>query len=395
MYNRLIFKDFMARLEEPRRFIQVLSGPRQVGKTTLVQQALADSQLPHHYASADASAIKDTTWVAQQWEIARMQANKPAGALLVLDEIQKITAWSEVVKQLWDEDTRNKTPLKVVLLGSAPILIQTGLTESLAGRFELVRMTHWSYEEMSTAFGWTWEQYVYFGGYPGAAPLIADESRWRQYIQDSLIDTTINRDILMLTRVDKPVLLKKLFELGCLYSGQILSFQKILGQLHDAGNTTTLAHYLRLLTTSGLLTGLQKFTGSEVVTRSSSPKLQALNTALISAQQPMPFSDMKNNLDQWGRLVESAVAAHLVNGSVGTKTQVQYWRQGNDEVDFVLTNGTTVVAIEVKSGTKKGATLGMKKFTGRFNPDKLLLVGGDGMALPDFFKLSVTDILAG
>ena len=236
--------------------------------------------------------MRGAEWIAQQWETARLAAG-PHGAILVLDEVQKAVGWSESVKRLWDEDTRAKRPIKVVLLGSAPLLVQQGLTESLAGRFEVLRLPHWSLAEMRTAFDFSVDQYVYFGGYPGAAPLAGEPDRWRRYILDALVETTIARDVLLLTRVDKPALLRRLFELGCRYSGQVLSYTKMLGQLHDAGNTTTLAHYLELLGGAGLLTGLAKFSGRAVRQKGSSPKLQVLNTALMSAQSGLSFEEAR------------------------------------------------------------------------------------------------------
>jgi len=170
------------------------------------------------------------------------------------------------------------------LLGSSPLLVQQGLSESLAGRFEILRIGHWSFSEMRDAFGLTVDQYLYFGGYPGSAALINDEERWRRYLLDSLIETTLARDILLMNRVDKPALLRQMFRLGCEYSGQILSYQKMLGQLQDAGNTTTLAHYLDLLSGAGMLCGLSKFSSEVVRQRGSSPKLQVLNNGLMTAQ---------------------------------------------------------------------------------------------------------------
>ena len=217
------------RLAEPRRFLHVVAGPRQVGKSTLVQQVTGELDVPVRNVSADEPTLRGGEWIGQQWEAARLEALGKAGAVLVLDEIQKIPAWSETVKRLWDEDTRKKLPLKVVVLGSAPLLIAHGLTESLAGRFEVLRLPHWSFTEMRAAFGWSLEQYLHFGGYPGAAPLIGDPARWSRYIADSLIETTIARDVLLLSRVDKPALLRRLFELACRYSGQVLSYTKMIG----------------------------------------------------------------------------------------------------------------------------------------------------------------------
>lgn len=221
-----------------------------------------------------------------------LESGKSEGeALLVLDEAQKIPNWSDMIKFLWDEDTKNKTPLSVVILGSSPWLMQKGLTESLAGRFEVIPITHWSFDEMHDAFGWSLDHYVYFGGYPGAAPLSEerDSSRWIHYINDSIIETTISRDILLMSQVNKPILLRRLFQLGCNYSGQILAFNKILGELLDAGNTTTLAHYVGLLSGAGLLTGLLKFSKQAVGKKASIPKFAVFNTALQSAQSGMSF----------------------------------------------------------------------------------------------------------
>ncbi len=306
--------------------------------------------------------------------------------MLVLDEIQKITDWPNVVKLLWDADTHSGVALKVVLLGSSPLLIQSGLTESLAGRFEVIAVPHWSFTEMREAFGWNLEQYIFYGAYPGAAGLIDNPERWRRYILDSLIETTISRDILSLNRVDKPALLRRLFLLGCAYSGQILSYQKMIGQLTDAGNTTTLAHYLELLQGAGMLAGLAKYSHGQVRQRGSSPKLQVLNTALMSAQDHRSLAEARQDGDYWGRLVESAVGAHLFNSSFGTNISVTYWRERNHEVDFVLQQGKTVVAIEVKSGGRRESLPGMEAFARQFKPKRQLLVGGQGIALEEFLS---------
>jgi hypothetical protein len=352
-----------------------------------VSQAADEMHIPVHYASADEPTLQSRTWIEQQWETGRLLAAETAGrsgGILILDEIQKVTGWSGVIKRLWDNDTRKRMALKVVLLGSAPLLIQRGLTESLAGRFEIIPVTHWSYAEMREAFGWDLDRFIYFGGYPGAAELIVDRQRWSRYIIDSLIETTLSRDILLLTRVDKPALLRRLFQLGCAHSGQILSYQKMIGQLQDAGNTTTLAHYLELLAGAGMLTGLHKFASSRIRERSSSPKLQVLNTALVSAQSPLTFEAARMDRDSWGRLVESAVGAHLINSSVETGIEIFYWRERSREVDFVLRSGKTAVAIEVKSGSRKEGLPGMDAFDKAFKPKRKLLVGEDGIPLEKF-----------
>lgn len=389
LYKRPIYFTLLARLREPRKFLQVLTGPRQTGKTTLIRQAMEALKIPHHYASADEPTLQGRVWIEQQFEVGRLLAreSRQAGALLVLDEIQKVAGWSEVVKRQWDSDTAKKTPLKVVLLGSAPLLLQQGLTESLAGRFEIIPVVHWSYPEMKDAFGWRPEQFVYFGGYPGAADLIRDRLLWSRYIIDSLIETTISRDILLMTRVDKPALLRRLFQLGCSYSGQILSYQKMIGQLQDVGNTTTLAHYLELLSGAGMLTGLQKLAGQHVRQRASSPKLQVLNMALLTSQANLAFEAAQKDREYWGRLVEATTGAHLINSSAGTNIEVFYWRERGKEVDFILSLNKTLVAVEVKSGYSKGSLPGMDEFARIFKPKRQLLVGGEGIPLEKFLSV--------
>ncbi len=379
----------MARLNEPRRFIQVVAGPRQAGKSTLVQQVTQRLAAPVRQASADEPTLRGAAWIAQQWEAARLSIESQAGAVLVLDEIQKIPAWSETVKCLWDEDTRAKRPLKVVLLGSAPWLIAQGLTESLAGRFETITLSHWSFSEMRAAFGWSLDEFVFYGGFPGAAPLITEPARWSRYILDSLIETALARDVLLLTRVDKPVLLRRLFELACRYSGQVLSYTKMLGQLQDAGNTTTLAHYLELLAGAGMVRGLPKYAGDVARSRGSSPKLQVLNTALMTAASGYSLKDAHADREFWGRLVESAVGAHLGNAAMRGECALHYWRERNHEVDFIVQAGRRLTAIEVKSGRAPQAHAGMAAFAQAFKPQRSLLVGGDGIAVEDFLMRPV------
>jgi len=278
-----------------------------------------------------------------------------------------------------------------VLLGSSRLLIQKGLTESLAGRFETYYLGHWSFPEMQTAFGWNIKQYIYFGGYPGSASLIDDEERWKNYIKDSLIETSISKDILMLTRVDKPALLKRLFEVGSLYSGQILSYTKLIGEMQDAGNTTTLAHYLNLLSDCGLLGGLEKYAGSVIRKRSSSPKFQVFNNALLTAQDDNKFSKIANSPEEWGRLVESSIGTHLINHSVYSRFNLYYWREANKEVDFILEKDGKVIALEVKSG-RRGENSGMSAFAEKFHPEKVLLVGTGGIPHEEFLKIKPKDL---
>ncbi len=386
-YHRPQLAILQARLHEPRRFLQVLSGPRQTGKTTLARQALASVEMPSHYASADGPTTRDATWIEQQWDLARLHCRGAKdGAILVLDEVQKVPRWSEVVKSCWDADTHHAVPLRVVVLGSAPLLIQSGLTESLAGRFELVPIPHWAWPEMRECFGWDLEQFVFFGGYPGAAPLVAQPERWAAYVREALVETTVSRDVLLLNRVDKPALLRQLFALACSYTGQILSYTKMLGQLQDAGNTTTLAHYLELLAGAGMVAGLPKYAGQRVRRRASSPKLQVFNNALATALEGHDPAAARRTPDLWGRLVESAVGAHLLNTTRGTGIELSYWRDRNREVDFVLSQGDRLVALEVKSGRRRHALAGVAAFDRAFSPTRKLLVGTGGISLETFLE---------
>jgi predicted AAA+ superfamily ATPase len=392
-FERPLAQLLRSRLAGPRSFIQLLVGPRQVGKTTLVHQVLATFRGRTHFASADLPGLTDASWVEQQWEAARVLAASGEPSVLVLDEVQKVPGWSETVKRLWDEDTATRLALRVVLLGSSPLLLQSGSSESLAGRFEMIRVTHWTFAEMRAAFGLSLDQWLFYGGYPGAIMVAEDEERWRRYILDALIETTIARDIQLMTRIDKPALLRRLFALGCEYSGQILSYQKMIGQLQDAGNTTTLAHYLEVLGAAGLIVGLAKHSGESVRQRAASPKLLALNTALVTSMSFRPASDFRSDPALRGRLVETAVGAHLVNGLLGTNARVGYWREGDREVDFVVARGDQRLAIEVKSGRPRNATSGLVAFEAAYGPCRKLLVGSGGLDLEAFFLTDPVKLL--
>lgn len=385
-FKRAQSRELAARLKEPRRFIQVIAGPRQVGKTTLVRQVTGGLRVPVHSVSADEPSLRGPAWLQAQWDQARELARKAGAGILVVDEVHKLPDWSETVKRLWDEDTAARLPLQVVALGSAPLLMKRGLTESLAGRFEIIHLPHWSFSEIRKAFGWTLDQFIFFGGYPGAAPLIGDLERWRRYMRDSLIETTISRDVLLLTRVDKPALLRQLFELACQYSGQILSYTKMIGQLQDAGNATTLSHYMDLLGQAGMVTAIPKYSGSVTRQRGSIPKLQVLNTGLMTAFSTLGFDETRADRDRWGRLVESAIGAHLANGAATGAGSLFYWRDRNREVDFVLQHGSSVVAIEVKSGTASLYQPGLEAFKAEYKKSRPLLVGGDGVTVEKFLS---------
>lgn len=386
--RRLHLEQIKQRMQEKRRFIQVIAGPRQVGKTTTIMQWLSEKTMPAIFVTADNEA-GSTNWISQQWQAARlrMDAENLTEFALIIDEVQKIPDWSEAVKKEWDTDTQSKRQLKVVLLGSSRLLLQQGLSESLAGRYELIPMLHWTYLEMQEAFDFSPEQYTWFGGYPGPADLIHDEQRWKAYMLNSIIEPSISRDILMLTRVDKPALLKQTFELGCVYSGQQLSYNKMIGQLQDAGNTTTLANYLNLTGEAGLLQGLQKYSGPLVTTKNTSPKLQVYNNALISAYAGQSFKQASLDPVAWGRWVENIIGTHLLNASKEQGFSLWYFREGNKEVDFIAKKGDQLVAIEVKSGNRLKSS-GLDAFEKQFGSCKKLLIGYDGLTWKDFLKIN-------
>ncbi len=335
--------------------------------------------------SADAVPKDNTTWIGEMWDTARarMQIGKHQEFLLVIDEVHKLNNWSEEVKKHWDADTFNDINLKVVILGSSRLLLKAGLTESLAGRYELLRMPHWSYSEMREAFGTDINQYIYFGGYPGGAKLLSNEPRWRHYVKDSIIAPAIERDVLMTKVVYKPELMKQLFELGCTYSGEEISLTKMLGQLQDAGNVTTLANYLTTLAESQLLCGLQKYANDNARKYNSVPKMMVYNTSMLSALSGTTFQKAFSTPKLWGRWVESAVGAHILNMAEELDYKVYYWREKDDEVDFVIEHSNQCVAIEVKSG-RRTTNAGLLKFSGRFQPVHSFVVGSGGVPIEEF-----------
>jgi predicted AAA+ superfamily ATPase len=389
-YKREHAKEVISRINEPRGKMQVIVGPRQVGKTTLIGQVLEECTLPYDSYSTDDVVGVGADWLAQIWETSRMKMmlQENQKRLLVIDEVQKILNWSETVKAEWDRDTREKRELIVVLLGSSRMLIEKGLTESLAGRFELIRLTHWTYKEMYDCFGWTLPQYVYFGGYPGAAAFIDNEPRWRNYVKDSLVEPSISKDVLLDTKIQKPQLLRQLFELGSSYSGELLSLTKVAAQLQDAGNVTTLAGYLHLLDESGLLCGLQKYAENNSRRYNSVPKFQVHNNALRNVYVDLDYAQMLENPKAWGRFVESAVGAYLVSQAQIVDYKVFYWRERSDEVDYVLVRRGKKIAIEVKSG-RRTTNSGLSKFKALFNPYRSLVVGSGGLSFKEFLMMDL------
>lgn len=386
-YVRNQYNTLKERIEEPRKFIQVIAGPRQVGKTTLINQVLRQIGFAYAMEVADGVDAKDTDWIRRVWDSARtvMLFRKEKEYLLVIDEIQKIANWSEAVKKEWDEDTRKGVNLKVVLLGSSRLLLKKGLTESLAGRYELIRLGHWSYQEMQDAFGFTLDEYVYFGGYPGPAHLIRDERRWKKYVKDSLVAPAIEKDVILTSNIYKPALMKRLFELGCGYSAEVLSLTKLIGQLQDAGNVTTLAGYLEILNQCSLLAALQKYAKDDARKYNSIPKYQVYNNALMTAYKGRTFEKDRIDPKVWGRWVESAVGAYLLGMAEELGYQLYYWREGDDEVDFIIANDGESIAIEVKSG-RRGMNSGLPKFVKAFHPKHSFVVGTSGVSLEDFLS---------
>lgn len=392
-YKRSQFAEVFDRMNEPRKFIQVLAGPRQVGKSTLIDQVLAECQIPHYLYNADGVDENDTDWIRRIWETTRtlMDSRQQTETVLVIDEIHKIKRWSEIVKREWDADTRSKRQMKLFILGSSRLMLRKGLTESLAGRFELIRLGHWTLQEMEDAFGWTLDNWIYYGGYPGSASLIKDMRRWRKYIKESLVAPAIEKDIILTSNIYKPALMKQLFELGCTYSAELLSLTKALGQLQNAGNVTTLSSYLEILNQCNLLAGLQKYANDEARRYQSIPKYQVYNNALLTAFKGTSYEKDRIDPQIWGRWIESAVGAYLLGGAEDGGYSVYYWRERSDEVDFIIVRQGEVMALEVKSG-RRGMNSGIPKFNDLFHPKHSLVIGTDGIPFEEFFRMRIEDL---
>ena len=394
MYKRNQFELLAKRMAEKRRFIQLIMGPRQVGKSTLMKQVVKSQPLPYLFYTADAVPVTNFGWISDCWNAARtkMKVEKLPEMILIIDEIQKIIGWSEIVKKEWDDDTFNDIPLKVILLGSSRVMLDKGLADSLQGRLERIILSHWSFAEMRDAFGFSLEQFIYYGAYPGAAELIDDPERWRNYISGSIVDATINKDILVNENIAKPALLRQTVELSSAYSGQELSLTKMMGQMSDAGNTTTLAGYLNLLSQAGLVCGLNKYAIDMARKKNSVPKHQVYNNALKTLYCEKPFEEAILDRKLWGRLFESAVGAHIISHAYAGEYKVYYWRtKPGREVDYVLEKKGKLVAIEVKSNDDDGNN-GLMEFKSAFNPYLSLVVGRGGIPAEDFLSLNPVDL---
>ncbi|MDR1794681.1 MAG: ATP-binding protein [Erysipelotrichaceae bacterium] len=382
MFERKLVSQLVNRMQEPRKFIQIVEGPRQTGKTTAVLQALNKLDIPQHYVSADDPTLNSLEWIRNEWQRARL-LSKDGDAILILDELQKIEKWSEMVKLLWDEDSRNHCPLKVIITGSSALLLKKGMKESLKGRFEVLYCTHWNYQECKDAFGYSLDDFLLFGGFPGSSSLIQDEERWVCYMREAIINPTLTQDVMLMDDIRKPALLDALFALGSIYSGQEVSYTKLLGQLQDVGNTVTLAHYLDLLSDAGVITGLQKYANSPISVRKSSPRLLVYDTSLMSYHYGTNRRSLLNHPAERGHLVESAIGAYLLARGKEEGFGVYWWRDRSEEVDFVIQKGSSLTALEVKSGRIKH-TGGTLSFKSRYPHALSLIIGSSDVSVEDF-----------
>lgn len=366
-YERPFVAQLENRLFAEQPLIQVLVGPRQVGKTTGMRQLLARYPGNNHYANADDLLVTDRTWLLEQWQKARLLGD---GTLLVIDEIQKIPNWSETLKSLWDKNPRG---LRVVVLGSSSLQIQTGLTESLAGRFELTRIYHWNYMELKSAFGYDLERFLLYGGYPGSVAYEEEYDRWYAYLKDSIVEAVIGKDILLNRKVGSPALFRQAFEILCRYPAQEISYTKLLGQLQDKGNTDLIKYYIELYAGAFLVHPLEKYSAKGWLTRSSSPKILISCPALYTMTEgPRVLDDPERR----GRVFELAVGAQLLQ----LPGELYYWREKNAEVDFVYRYQGKLYAIEVKSGRRKSAK-GLDAFMKHFADACPVIISTDNFPL--------------
>ncbi len=383
MFERGMVSVLKDRLAEPRRFIQIVIGPRQTGKSTAVSQALEDIGSPKVAFSFDRPRDQNPRRLEEVWEEARSLLEAGGEVVLSLDEIQKVPDWSSTVKFLWDDDTRQKRNVKVVLTGSSALNLQSGMAESLKGRFEEIVSTQWTFVECREAFGYSLDEFLFFGGYPGTSPFVGDVDRWFAYMHDSIIEPTLTQDVLEMESVRKPALLRALFELGAVYSAQEISYRKLLGQLDEKGNTETISHYLTLISHAGLLTGLKKYDDKLLKSKTSSPRLMVHDTSLMIAASEESWDDLMGNPARRGHLIESAVGSYLIGRSQVERFSVYWWRERDAEVDFVISKGRKRTAIEVKGGRVKGVS-GLAKFVERFPGTYSLVVGSEQFPLEDF-----------
>lgn len=395
MYQRRHLNILKSRMAEPRRRMQIVMGPRQVGKSTLVGQFTEGVSVPFDFFAADGVNRFDSSWIPNKWQQVRMRMDihSEQEHILIIDEVQKIRGWSEQVKKEWDEDSRSHRNLKVILLGSSRLLLQKGLEESLEGRFETIKMGYWDWQEMHEAFGFSMDEYVYFGGFPGLAPDIQDEDRWRNLMEDSIISPILTRDILEIEEIRNPALLRQVFELACIESAKELSLTKMQGTM-NSGTVPTIKNYLDILNKSMIVQPLQNYSPSRVKEKQSVPKMQVFNNAFRNRFGTFSFDEARVDPAEWGRLVESAVGAHLANRAMTDDYELFYWRnERRQECDYVLRKGQALVAIEVKSGSVD-KTVGFEKFKEQF-ADKVtaaFIVGPQALPLEDFFIMDLKSL---
>lgn len=395
MYKRTQLSILTERMAEPRRTIQVVMGPRQVGKSTMIGQFVEQTSIPYGLFSADGVNKTNSEWISEKWheERIKMMLHGESEHILIIDEIQKIAGWSEIVKKEWDQDTRDKRNLKVILLGSSRLLIQKGLEESLEGRYETLKISYWEWNEMRDAFGFSMEQFIYFGGFPGLASYIHDEDRWRKMMEESIISPILNHDILDIEEIRNPSLLRQVFEIGSIYSAQEISLTKMQGVI-NSGTVPTISSYLRILDETMLIKPLQKYNSSTVKTRNSIPKLQVYNNAFRNSYCQHTFEEALLNKTEWGRQVESAVGAYLAGRSVIDGFQLLFWRDENkNECDYILKKGERLIAVEVKSGHTDNIS-GYLAFKNKFSKYIVnsFIVGPEGLPLEDFFNMDIPSL---
>jgi len=393
MITRSVFYPLVQRLHSPRCRIQVLFGPRESGKTTLAQQAIQAFAGRATYVSSDGPTAIDAFDLEQKWELARLECRRSGRWLLILDEVQRTAGWSAVARRLRDGDAGEGLDLRVLMIGSSMPLLDAGLKSDLQGLYDMTPTGHWSYAEIQERFGWTLDQYIYFGGYPRTAEMLANEEGWRAFLLEQVIETALARDVLLSAQVAKPSLLRSFFRLACTHSAEVLSFQKMTTQLPGAGNTTTLSGYLELLQGAGLVRGLQKFDDGEERKRGSIPKLQVFNSGLATALSGWTYESARGDGDRWGRLVESAIGAHLANAAVtGEIDDLCYWRERNRDVAFVIRAGNRIVALDVKAGQRKISMPGIEVFARAFRPYRRLEVGAEGIPVEEFLRISPREL---
>jgi predicted AAA+ superfamily ATPase len=346
------------RLAEPAPGrIQLLAGPRQVGKTTLlleIAEALGRRAL---YAAADApEAALPGFWerlLARAEDVAAAEGR----AVVLLDEAHLLHDWAGHLKGIWDRFRRRRTPVHVVATGSSSLHLAAGSRESLAGRFERITLAHWSASSIADAFHLAPEDaaelLVRMGSYPGAYPLRQDVPRWSAYVRDAILEPAIGRDILALAAVRRPALLRQVFAVAASSPAQIVSLQKIQGQLQDAGAIETVAHYLALLEEAFLVAPIPKFSVRTARRRAAPPKLVTLNNALVAVMDPQGIAQAGRDPGRFGSWVENACLAHAWSSG----QRVSYWREEPLEVDGVLEGSWGSWAIEVKTGAFRPSEL--------------------------------------